>query len=92
MRMSISTTSGVEPARLLDRLEAVGGLADDVEVVLGVEDHPEAGAHERLVVGDQDAHRAHAAASTVVSSATSGSFARIRKPPPRRRPASSSPP
>ena len=28
------------------------GLADDLEVVLGVEDHPEAGADERLVVGD----------------------------------------
>ena len=83
---------GGELARLLDRLQAVGGLADDVEVVLGVEDHPEARAHERLVVGDQHPHRAHAAASTVVSSATSGSFARIRKPPPRRRPASSSPP
>ena len=34
---------------------AVGGLADDVEVVLGVEDHAEAGAHQRLVVGDQHA-------------------------------------
>ena len=39
---------------------AVGGLADHVDVVLGVEDHAEAGAHERLVVGDQHAHRAHA--------------------------------
>ncbi len=38
------------------RLAAVGGLADDVEVVLGVEDHLEAGADERLVVCDQDAN------------------------------------
>ena len=58
MRMSISTTSGLQPARELDRLGAVGGLADDVEVVLGVEDHAEAGAHERLVVGDQHARHA----------------------------------
>ena len=55
MRMSISTTSGSQPPRLLDRLGAVGRLADHVDVLLGVEDHPEAGAHQRLVVGDQDA-------------------------------------
>ena len=46
-----------------DRLGAVGGLADDLDVVAGVEDHAEAAAHERLVVGDQDAD-AHGAASS----------------------------
>ena len=30
------------------------GLADDLDVGLGLEDHPEAGAHQRLVVGDED--------------------------------------
>ena len=50
---------GLQPLGLLDGVEAVGGLADDLEVVLGVEDHAEPGAHERLVVGDQQAH-AHA--------------------------------
>jgi hypothetical protein len=37
-----------------DRLAAVGGLADHLEVGLGVQDHPEPGPHQRLVVGDQD--------------------------------------
>ena len=39
----------------VDRGEAVGGFADDLEVGLGVEDDAEAGADELLVVGDQDA-------------------------------------
>ena len=39
----------------VERGEAVGGLADDLEVGLGVEDDAEAGADELLVVGDQDA-------------------------------------
>ena len=43
------------------RLEPVGGLAHDLDVGLGVEDQPEAGADERLVVGDEDAD--HAASS-----------------------------
>ena len=34
-----------QPAGLRERLLAVRGLADDVHVLLGVEDHPEAGAH-----------------------------------------------
>ena len=38
----------------LDRLRAVRRLGDDAQVGLGLEDHPEAGAHERLVVGDED--------------------------------------
>ena len=32
----------------------VGGLADDLDVGLGVEDHAQSGAHDVLVVGDQD--------------------------------------
>ena len=45
--------------RLRDRLAPVRRLADDLDVLLGLEDHAEAGADERLVVGDQDA-QAHA--------------------------------
>ena len=88
MRMSISTTSGLSAADLLDGVEPVGGLAHDLEVVLGVEDHAEAGAHERLVVGDQqsDAH------ATLSSLAAIGRVARTRQPPPSAGPASSSPP
>jgi hypothetical protein len=57
-----------QPPGQLDRLGAVGGLADDVEVVLGVEDHLEAGAHERPVVGDQDAHDTGACRRSRISS------------------------
>ncbi len=82
MRMSISTTSGLQLACLLDRLAPVGGLADDVDVGLGAEDHPKPGADEALVVGEQNAdHRAD-----------SGNRARTRKPPSGFAPASSSPP
>ena len=51
----MSTTSGSQPLRAVDGLLAVGGLADDRDVVLGLEHHPKARAHERLVVGDEDA-------------------------------------
>ena len=73
---------------LVDRLAPVRGLADDLEVLLGVEDHAEARADERLVVGDEDAD-AHAGSA---SAAPTGSRARTVKPPPGRGPASSSPP
>ena len=35
------------------RLQTVLGLADDGHVARGLEDHPEAGAHECLVIGDK---------------------------------------
>ena len=41
------------------RLLPVGGLARDLEVLLGVDEHPQPGADEVLVVGDEDPH-AHA--------------------------------
>ena len=53
MRMSMSTTSGRLASGQLDRLPPVGRLADHLEVGLGLDQHPEAGPHERLVVGDQ---------------------------------------
>ena len=43
----------------MDRLVAVGRLADDLDVRLDVEHHAKAGAHERVVVDEQDAD-AHA--------------------------------
>ena len=55
--MSISTTSGCSRRVDRDRLLAVAGLADDLDVVLGLEDQPEAGSHQRLVVGEDDAGR-----------------------------------
>ena len=41
--------------RHLDRLGAVLGLGDDLQVRLGVEHLAQAGAHDRVIVGDQDA-------------------------------------
>ena len=55
MRMSISTTVGSEAGGLVDGLEPVARLGDDVDVGLAGEQHAEAGAHHRLVVGDEDA-------------------------------------
>jgi hypothetical protein len=49
---------GVVPPGGLDRLLAVTRFADHLDVGLGVQDHPEAGPHQLLVVGydDADAH------------------------------------
>jgi hypothetical protein len=47
----------------LDRLGAVRGLARDLDVVASVEDHAEAAADERLVVGEDDGD-AHGVASS----------------------------
>ena len=54
IRMSMSTTSGRVDVGHGDRLDPVGGLADDLEVVGGLDEDAEARAHERLVVRDQD--------------------------------------
>ena len=55
MRTSISTHVGIVRAGCGERLVAVGRLADDGEVRLGVEHHPQSLADELLVVGDDDA-------------------------------------
>ena len=52
--MSISTTSGRSAAGELDGLGAVARLPDDLDVVLGVEQRPEPGAYEHLVVGEDN--------------------------------------
>ena len=53
IRTSISTTSGCSALHERDGLGAVARLADHLHVLLGLEDHAEAAADERLVVGDQ---------------------------------------
>ena len=65
----------------LDRLGAVGRLADDLDVVLGVEQGPEPAAYEHLIVGEEDLDhwRPFQVATT-------------SKPPSRRGPVHSSPP
>ena len=45
----------VEAGRLVDRLEPVRRLGDDLDVLLPGEQQAKAGAHHRLVVGDEDA-------------------------------------
>ena len=47
--------------RVSDGLVAVARFADDFDVVLGLEDHPEPGSNHRLVVDEHDAD-GHAAA------------------------------
>ena len=77
MRMSISTTSGLSPRDAVDRLRAVGALAHDLDVLLGVEDHAEAGADQRLVVDEQHAD-AHAGTSGRVGSRARAREAAVR--------------
>ena len=54
-----------------DRLGAVRRLADDIDVRLGLEDHAEAGPHQRLVVDDHDPDAAHPMPRSVGSTARS---------------------
>src|SRR4029453_13926701 len=70
--------------RALDRLGAVACLADDLQVVLRLQEEAEAGPHELLVVDDQE--------PDLHASLPEGSRAATRKPPPSRGPVSSSPP
>src|SRR5262249_28052139 len=64
----------------LDRFRTVARLADDRDVVLGIEQRPEPRPHQHLVVGEHDPdHRGGHAATT-------------RKPPSSAGPASSRPP
>src|SRR4029450_10882338 len=82
---------GAQPARGGHRFQPVGGLPADFGVG-GGQDHGEAAADQRLVVGDH--HPGHAGSSGASSPAlaSNGSRARTRNPPPTRRPVSSVPP
>jgi hypothetical protein len=55
--MSIRTMDDVGLGALtgVDGLRTVAGLGDDADAWIGLEDHPEACPHERLVIGDQHA-------------------------------------
>ena len=50
-------TVGSKAVGLVDRLEPVARLGHDLDVLLAGEQHPEAGADHRLVVGDEHADR-----------------------------------
>ena len=57
----MTTTSGLDALGDLDRLGAVPGLTNDLDVRLSLEDHPEACPHQRLIVGDDHPDAAHPA-------------------------------
>ena len=86
IRTSISDDVRRERLEPTDRVGPVDRLADDLDVVLRIQDHPEPGTHQRLVVGDQHPDR------RVAHAGSEGRRARRRNPPPGRGPASSSPP
>jgi hypothetical protein len=65
----MSTTSGRRLSGAGDRLGAVAGLADDLDVGLGAQDHAKARAHEPLVVGEQDADHRVAGSGSLTRSA-----------------------
>ena len=67
---SISTTSGRSARACSSAVGAGGGLADHLEVGLDGEHHPEAGAHEVLVVDDEHAQRRVGAQARSASSGT----------------------
>ena len=62
-----------------DGLVAVGGLADDVDAVR-LEDDPQPGAHEVLVVGDDDTSR-HAGSRADTAKPPSGRAVAVSDPP-----------
>src|SRR6056297_3816557 len=77
----------------VDRLAPVTGLTDHLEIVLGLDHHAQTGAHQLVVVGDQDTngHFGTGGRSTVVDRCrrrpgaaeccwSRGSSARTRKP------------
>ena len=57
MLTSMSTTSGLERPRELDRLAAVARLADDLDPLVGGEDRLERLGEQPVVVGDEHAER-----------------------------------
>ena len=57
IRMSMSTTSGCGRCGELDAVAPSPASPDELEVGLGVDQHPDAGAEQRLVVDERDADR-----------------------------------
>ena len=62
-----------------DRLDPVGGLPEHLEIGRGVDEDPETGPHERLIVDDDDTDHDEVRQSR-------GKLATTRKPPPDRAP------
>ena len=78
----MSTRSGRRRGRV-HRVLAVDRLAHDLEVVLGLDEHPQARADEVLVVGDEhaDAHAGTAARGSRAWTPKPGTAPVLRSPP-----------
>ena len=74
-----------QPLHGLDGLEPVSHVRSNIDLGVDLEQLAKAGTHERLVVGDDDAH-------AQLGTVPSGSQALTLKPPSPRLPASSVPP
>ena len=87
MRRSISTTSGAQLGGPAQRLGAVAGLADHLDVVAHAEQRRQRLAEQRLVVDEQHAHGApaHPGTSTRSVVAAARRPTRGRAVPPRPR-------
>ena len=86
--MSISTTSTPPALHPVHRLPAGGRLADHLEIVGGLDQHPKPGAQQGLVVGQQYPGAPGVGAVT----GSSGRVAVVTKPPSESGAARSSPP
>src|SRR4051812_2884901 len=77
---------GPQLAGCFHRLDAVGGLTDNVEVGFGAQDHPVAGPDQALVIGEQDPDHGVTVGSgreAVTSKPPSGRWPACRSPPNR---------
>ncbi len=82
MRTSINTTSGRNSSTQPHGFCAVARSADHGEIGPGVEQLGEAGAHDLMVVGDDDPHLLRSPAVIGLAAAVAGSVASTRNPPP----------
>ena len=74
--------SGRCAQRLGHGLGAVRGLGDDLHVGLAVEQQPQAAAHDAVVVGDEQPHRAGSAQSQLDGACPSPGAERTSSAPP----------
>ena len=58
IRMSVTSTCGRVASAPLDQLVVVGGHADHVQVLAGVDEGADAFAHDQVVVREENADRA----------------------------------
>ena len=84
IRTSMSTTSGRDRAASVDGRATVAGLPDELEVGLGLDEHADAGAEERLVVDEARRGCALMPAPRGCAGTRAARGTRRRRPPRRR--------